>query len=150
MPLPIDETIVIARPPSEVFAFVADFEHLPQFCATAAAVRKQSPGPIGRGTVFRQTFAMSGWRMEMPVELVAFEAGRSLTYQAHGGPHVEGVCQFQPDAGGTRLRYTLALRPRGIFRLLSPLLNVVLRQQTCNDLARLKTLLEAQPARATA
>jgi carbon monoxide dehydrogenase subunit G len=143
---PIDESVVIARAPSEVFAFVADFENLPRFCATSSAVKKESPGTIGLGTTFQQTFVMYGWSMKTPVELVAFEPGRSLTYQAHGGPRVEGVCQFEPDGAGTRLRYTLALRPRGLYRLFAPLLVRILRQQTRNDLVRLKALLEAKPA----
>ena len=140
---PIDESVLIARPVAEVFAFVADFENLPRFCATSTAVQKISPGPIGRGTVFRQVFALYGWKMETPVELAEFEAGRSLTYRSEGGPRVEGVCTFQPAGSGTTLRYTLALRPRAGYRLLAPLLVRILRRQTRADLARLKALLEA-------
>ena len=147
---PIDEMIVIARPPAEVFSFVADFENLPQFCATSTAVRKESPGPIGRGTIWRQTFVMGPWRMETPAELTAFEEGHSLTYLSHGGPRVEGTCTFDADPAGTRMRYSLGLHPRGLFRLLAPLLVLILRRQTRQDLARLKGLLEGKPAAAVA
>jgi hypothetical protein len=148
---PIDETIVIARPPAEVFDFVAAFhKNLPKFCATSTAVTKESSGPVGRGTIFRQTFVMYGWRMEVPVELVAFDPGRSLTYQSYGGPRVEGVCRFEPDGAGTRMRYTLALHPRGLYRLFAPLLVPILRSQTRGDMVRLKGLLEAKSSTSAA
>jgi uncharacterized membrane protein len=146
---PIDERVIIARPVAEVFAFVADFENLPQFCATSAEVQKVSPGAIGRGTVFRQVFAMYGWRLDTPVELVAFEPGRSLTYQAERGPRVRGTCTFSRDPApdsGTCLRYTVEIQPRGAYKLFAPLLLKMLRAQTRNDLGKLKQLLEARPA----
>jgi hypothetical protein len=159
---PIDERVVIARPVAEVFAFVADFENLPRFCATSAEVHKVTPGAIGRGTVFRQVFAMYGWRLDTPVELVAFEPGRSLTYQAERGPRVRGTCTFTRDPAGTSgagaqrrdptapdsgtcLRYNVEIQPRGAYKLFAPLLVKMLRAQTRNDLGKLKQLLEARP-----
>lgn len=139
---PIDESVLIARPPAEVFAFVADFENLPRFCATSTEVKKLTPGPIAARTTFRQVFAFAGLRLATPVELVAFEPGRALTYQAHGGPRVRGICTFTAEGAGTVLRYTLELHGRGLFRLLRPLLVRVLRGQTRGDLLRLKALLE--------
>jgi uncharacterized membrane protein len=145
---PIDESVTIARSPAEVFAFVSDFENLPQFCGTSNSVKKVSSGPIGRGTVFRQVFAMYGWRLDTPVELTAFDPDRSLTYRSQGGPRVEGSCFFGPDPAGTRLRYTVKIHPRGAYRLFAPLLIRILRRQTRQDLAKLKALLEQKPATA--
>ena len=50
-----DNTVTIARPAGEVFAFLADFQNVPRWNYAIEQTRKLSPGPVGVGTAYRQT-----------------------------------------------------------------------------------------------
>ena len=55
----LDEEIAveIERPSEEVWAFVTNFERLPEWLDEFEAVVKESDGPMSRGTVFRYTLS---------------------------------------------------------------------------------------------
>jgi polyketide cyclase/dehydrase/lipid transport protein len=65
----LDEEVAveIERPSEEVWAFVSDFERLPEWLEEFEAVVKKSDGPVGRGTVYRYTLspatARRPWRL---------------------------------------------------------------------------------------
>ncbi len=46
----VETTITIARPPAEVFAFVADMTNAPSWQPGLHAVRRTPPGPVGVGS----------------------------------------------------------------------------------------------------
>ena len=48
-------TVEIARPRSEVFAYLADLEHTPEWNWAITETRKVTSGPVGVGTVYQQT-----------------------------------------------------------------------------------------------
>ena len=48
-------TITIARPVGEVFAFLADPRHIPRWSYAIACTVPTSPGPAGAGATYRQT-----------------------------------------------------------------------------------------------
>ena len=58
----LDEEIAveIERPSEEVWAFVTNFERLPEWLDEFEAVVKESDGPMSRGTVFRYTLSPGG------------------------------------------------------------------------------------------
>ncbi|HEY8202444.1 MAG TPA: SRPBCC family protein [Actinomycetota bacterium] len=50
-----ENTVTIERPAEDVFAFLADFENVPTWNYAVAETTKTSPGPVGVGTIYRQT-----------------------------------------------------------------------------------------------
>ncbi|MGZ3584235.1 MAG: SRPBCC family protein, partial [Ktedonobacterales bacterium] len=52
--LTIEAQTNIRRPVHEVFAFLADFTHMPLWNYYINSVTQVSPGPLGMGTVFDQ------------------------------------------------------------------------------------------------
>jgi len=71
-------TIMIARPHDEVFAFLADLENLPQWNYALRETRKVTPGPVGVGTRYHQIRSVPTTREES-LEVVELEAGHRLT-----------------------------------------------------------------------
>ena len=48
-------TVTIARPVGEVFAFLADLRNIPRWNYAIARTVPTSPGPAGAGATYRQT-----------------------------------------------------------------------------------------------
>ena len=48
-------TVTIARPAGEVFAFLADLRNIPRWNYAIARTVPTSPGPAGAGATYRQT-----------------------------------------------------------------------------------------------
>src|SRR5207244_10614175 len=75
----IERTITIHRPVEEVFAYISDVQHSPQYISGQREAHKTSTGPMGVGT----TFATSGKfvRRATTCEVTEFEADRRLSWQ---------------------------------------------------------------------
>ena len=50
--------------------------------------------------------------------------------------------RFEADAAGTRVSMSAAVEPRGVFRLLTPIMTLGVRRQVHADHRRLKAMLE--------
>src|SRR4051795_5615143 len=98
-------SIEIARPPEEVFAFMADPAKLPAW-QDAETVQQLTPAPVGAGTRFREVHKALGRRRVELTEVVAFEPGRLFHIRVVEGPPVDGRWTFAPSAAGTRLTLT--------------------------------------------
>jgi uncharacterized protein YndB with AHSA1/START domain len=147
----LDEEIAveIERPSEEVWAFVSNGEHLPQWLEEFEAVVKETEGPIARGTVFRYTLA-PGHR-SATFEVVAWEPGRRFAWDGPplrsrgGGVRPRGF--FEVIAAGERgTRFVSRYQPEltGTMALMRPILKRWLRRQRTADTERLKQLLESR------
>jgi hypothetical protein len=91
----LSSTVVIARDPASVFAFVSDFRNTPKYYFMyEQTVEKVTPGPIGRGTQFRAH--VNFHEDQLPGggqassydgvdEIVDFEPNRRLTSRVSSG-----------------------------------------------------------------
>jgi uncharacterized protein YndB with AHSA1/START domain len=69
----VEGQIVIDRPISEVFEFVADQRNEPQYNPLMRLSEKITDGPIGVGTRFRADSLSMGRRVAMTIEFTEFE-----------------------------------------------------------------------------
>jgi uncharacterized membrane protein len=51
----VTNTILINRPVDEVYAFLADLEHTPEWNWAISETKKTTPGPVAVGTRYRQS-----------------------------------------------------------------------------------------------
>ena len=144
---------VIERAPEAVWAFVSDFERLPEWLEEFQAVVKETDGPVGEGTVFRYT--IDPGNRSGTLRLVEWVAGTRLAWDGPalamrvGTGRPRGFCEVS-GAGRGRSRLVTTYRPelQGVAVLLAPLTKRWLRKQRQTDAERLKSLLEhAQPSR---
>jgi uncharacterized protein YndB with AHSA1/START domain len=143
----VEITLTIARPPEEVFAFIADFEKNSLWQQGVKKAWITSEGPFGVGTTYTQLSRFLGRDIEFHFEVIGYEPGRRVEFRTVSGTFpVHIVREVEPAAGATRVHAVIQGEAGGIFRLATPLLNQMTRRQIEGDYARLKELLEAEEA----
>ncbi|MGZ4482413.1 MAG: SRPBCC family protein [Gaiellales bacterium] len=143
----IEGDIVIHRPIEEVFDFVADECNEPRYNPRMLRVEKISAGPIGPGTRFRAELAAMRRKTEMTIEFTAYDRPRRLGSRTRlSTMDIRGALTFEPVTGGTRMHWSWDVKPRGLLRLMAPLVARMGRRQERSIWANLKRLLEAREA----
>jgi Polyketide cyclase / dehydrase and lipid transport len=140
----IEDEIIIERPVEEVFDFVADERNEPRYNPRMVRAEKLTAGPIGAGTRFRAEMKGGRRPVEMTVEFTEYERPRRLALTAHLSPmEIRGGLTFEPVPEGTRMRWQWNLEPRGLLKVISPLIVRMGRRQEQSIWSNLKELLEA-------
>ena len=140
----VEGEIVINRPVDEVFDFVADECNEPRYNPHMLRAEQISEGATGLGTRFRTELRTMGRTMPMIVEFTAFERPRRLASVTRSSMmQTEGALTFDPVPGGTRMRWLWEVRPRGVLKMIAPLVGVIGRRQERRVWGDLKRLLES-------
>ncbi|MFZ5511817.1 MAG: SRPBCC family protein [Pseudomonadota bacterium] len=138
----IDKEMFIAAPPERVFEFWRRQENFPQFMRHVRDVR-----PVGEGRWHWQVAGPPGSEVGWDAEITDLEEGRRLAWRTvPGSAAVEhrGRVDFEPEAGGTRLRVSMDYAPaagvvgHGVTRLFGK----DAKTEMDEDLMRLKSFLE--------
>ena len=140
--------IIIGGPAEAVFDFVADQRNEPRYNPRMIRADKVSDGPVGKGTVFRSAARFMGRTAEMRSELTGYDrpgrlASRTTTEQAD----IDGTLTFDPVPGGTRMRWSWTVRPRGAARVLALVISWIGRRQEQAIWASMKRYLETPQPR---
>lgn len=101
-------SITIARPPEEVFAFIADGANGPRWRPGVTDVALASGS--GVGARYKQGVkGPGGRRVDADYEITVYEPGRHLAFKAVAGPvRPTGDYVLEAADGGTRLTFSLA------------------------------------------
>jgi uncharacterized protein YndB with AHSA1/START domain len=121
----------IARPPEEVFDYLADLDNEPEWNPDASNVTRISPGPVGLGTVWEEDFARVGHYV---TTIEAYERPSVLGFDAKN-PRTDADVHFElaPDGDGTSVSCVVELTMKGGMRLLEPLLAPLIRKRIERD-----------------
>lgn len=143
----ITESIEIARRPEDVFAYVTDPLHVPDWQESVVSVRGEDNTTPTAGKPMVVTRRVGRREMTMKVELADVNPPRSWSVRGLDGP-VRGFVKgtVDPVADGERSFVTLQLEfeSHGLGKVLLPL--VVLRQaraEVPKNLRKLKEILES-------
>ena len=143
MAISVSDSVVIARPVPEVFAFVADHENLPAWTVGVKESQRLTAGPPASGARYGVVGKLLGRSVESSYQITAFEPGRgfegTMTSPMFG---FSERYRFESDQDATRVSMSAAVQPRGVFRLLTPIMTAGVRRQVKADHRRLKTVLE--------
>lgn len=136
-------TVTIARPADEVFAFLADFGNIPAWNYAIAHTVQTSPGQAGVGATYRQTRTIPRSSDES-FEVTDFAPPGRLTVQGQIGPfNASSSYLLEPTADGTRLTSQVELEPSSaLLRPLGPLAIPGVKAAVARNLGTLKQLLE--------
>lgn len=136
--------VVVGRPVEVVFDYVADQRNEPQYNPHMVRSEKATAGPIGPGTVFRSAVAAMGRTAEMRVEYTGYQRPALLASTATmRQADFTATLTFEPVRGGTRMCWSETVRPKGGFRLVTPLFIWLGRRQERAIWASMKRRLEA-------
>jgi len=138
-------TVEIRRAPAEVFAFLADGENGPRWRAGVLDVRLKSGQ--GQGAIYEQGVkGPFGRRVPADYEITAYEPDRRIGFVAIAGPvRPEGSYELTPVDSGTRVTFALSCSPRGMAKLMTPMVAKTMRSEVAH-LDRLRAVLEEQTA----
>ncbi len=144
-----DESVVIARSPSEVFAFLADVqEHAVGPGSPVAEMEKIPPGPTGVGTRWREVVRLGHrFRMTMWGEVTALVPERLLALRFWGGS-MRGTLVYtvRPDDGHAVLRQQESMQTVGWLRPFGWVVGRALLPRLHERLLSIRDQLEAAPA----
>ncbi len=100
-------TVTIRRPPSEVFAFVADGTNAPRWRTGVLDIVLVSGSGVGAN--YRQGVkGPGGRRIAADYEITTYEPNRRLAFQATAGPvRPSGEFSLVADGDGTALTFSL-------------------------------------------
>ena len=139
-----ENTVIIDRPVSDVFAFVADGTTAPKWRSGVLDVTRES-GDGGVGSVYRQGVkGPMGRRIPADYEVTEFETDRLIAFKAIAGPfRPTGRFLFEPADGGARVTFSLAGELTGMKKLLMSGAAAKTMRSEVATLGNLKRLLEA-------
>jgi uncharacterized membrane protein len=144
----VEVHVGIHRPVEVVFAYVIAVETMPEWRGDVAEAVQLTDGPFGVGTRIRAGGRFLGRPLGIVVEVTELEVGATLAYRPVSGLlRTHNVYTFQSTAGGTQITLTDEIELGGILGLLEPVMARIVSRQYQANLARLKTILEAHPAR---
>jgi uncharacterized membrane protein len=136
-----ENSVVIKKPRSEVFAFVANHENDPKWRPGVADIARASGQ--GQGEIWRQGVnGPIGRRIDADFEVTAYQEGSLLAFRTLGGPvQPEGSYRFEDADGGTRVTFSLRCSPPGVKKLMTPMVTKTMRSEVA-QLDRLRGVLE--------
>jgi len=134
-------TVEIARPPAEVFAFLADATNERQWRSGIIDIARKSGD--GVGTVYEHGVkGPFGRRVPADFEITALDPERRIAFRPLAGPvRPEGSFELEPAAAGTRVTFTLRCTPTGMAKLMTPMVTKTMRSEV-GQLERLREVLE--------
>ena len=120
------ETIEVARPIDEVFAYVSNFGNAAQWDPGVAESRKAGAGPIGVGTAFKLRVRFGPRSIPMEYAIREFDRPRRVLLEGKSDSvHALDDIGFVATPRGTRITYTADISLLGAFGIVEPLLKGV-------------------------
>jgi uncharacterized protein YndB with AHSA1/START domain len=145
---PITVSVEVARPPEEVFAYVTDPSHLPEWQDSVIRVERKGTGPASEGDRVGLTRRVGRSReIDMTAEVTEVHPPTSWVVRGVDGPVrgvVRGTVDSLRDGQASRVTLVLDFEGHGFGKLLVPL---VVRRQAASEMPKnaqkLKQLLES-------
>lgn len=137
----------IARPPTDVFAYVTDPAKLANWQTNAISAVAEDDKPIGLGTRVREVHrAPGGKQLASLVEVSEYEPDRVFALRMlEGALPLHARITFAQTEVGTRLQLDAHGQPSGLIRLAQPVLRLTLKRQFAGYCTTLKQVLENTP-----
>ena len=142
-----EASITIDRPISTVFDFVLDGMNGPLWRPSVADVERVAGTPSGVGAVYKQGLkGPGGRRIAGDYKITECTPNELIAFQVIAGPaRPTGTYRFEAAGSGTRITFILHYDPKGLGRLMNPVINRTMQGEVAT-LANLKSYLESQPS----
>ncbi|MFM7717920.1 MAG: SRPBCC family protein [Actinomycetota bacterium] len=136
------ETLDVAKPLEEVFAFVGDFANSERWDPGVASAKKVGDGPIAIGTRYDLDVRFNERVLPMTYTVTAWDPPRRVVLEGRG-PTVNATDEitFEAIPTGTRIRYMADLRLKGPLRILEPLMRRRFQQVADDAMAGMRSAL---------
>jgi carbon monoxide dehydrogenase subunit G len=135
---------IVNAPLDVVFDYLVDVRNEPRWLPGASNVRLISGEPIAEGSIFVGDYARAGavsvrvTRRDRPHHITLAGDARTLSFTDD--------IELTPTAGGTAVVARMTTQPKGLFRVLAPLMGRVIGKQFQANWDSLKATLEGEIA----
>jgi uncharacterized protein YndB with AHSA1/START domain len=138
-----ETSIVINRPPKEVWDFYTNPANNPKWSTTEHA-EWTSEGPPGVGSTIRSVGKLLGRDVESSVVVTAWDPPKEYGVKSTSGPFpFETNIKFEPNESGTQLNALIMGEVSGWLKLAGGLLMSQLEKQMDTNFETLKQVLES-------
>lgn len=143
----LTETL-IDRPLERVAAYACDPSNAPEWYVNIETVEWKTPPPLAVGSRMAFVAQFLGRRLAYTYEIVELAPGQRLVMRTAEGPFPMETTYTWEAVAANHTRMTLRNRgmPKGFSRIFAPFMAAAMRRANRKDLARLKALLEREPA----
>jgi uncharacterized protein YndB with AHSA1/START domain len=142
----VENSILVKKPPRDVFGVVGNLENEPQWHTDVATAKKLKPGPVAVGTTyeFRPKKPMMGVDRVEP-RVVKIEPGKAISFDTQFGKMlIHRTYKVEPAEGGSRVSHRFVAQPKGMMRLMAPMMKRSVRKAWVGFLENLKQVVEAE------
>jgi len=137
-----ESSIVINKPPGDVFAFVTNHDNTTKWQNGVDAVIPDGP-PNVVGSKYTEVRKFMGQEMKSVMEITAFEQDSKWAARVLKGPVPFVVtATFTAEGSGTKMHTTVEGEPKGFFKIAGGMLESQLTKSLQEDAKTLKKLLE--------
>lgn len=135
----------IARAPADVFAMLDDPRRVPEWLSQCAELAVVPPGPMAVGSTLRYRYKEGGPRTgTMDGKVTTYEKNRRLEMHFTDAMfELDIAFELTPAGSGTHMEHRVAIEPKGMAKLMAPMIRPATEKQIAKDTASLKTLLES-------
>jgi|SRR5579859_2312425 len=138
-----ENTVTIDRPIEDVFAYLADGTNNPRWRSGVVSI-EPVPGKQGAGAAYRQKLRGPGGRsIDGDYRITTYQPPTLIEFEVTAGP-ARPTGRFaltEAGPGRTTVTFSLDLRPTGLMRLMSGMVDKTMRSEV-GQLAALKADLE--------
>ena len=138
------ESVLIARPPDEVFRYVADLRNEPSWHVDVASVPSGTdPVPIV-GKSYPLKFKPFMGKTDGVFTAIAVEPGARVVYQADfAGLQPRITYTVEREGEGTRFTRAVDMQPRGLKIMMTPMMAIMVPRHNKTFVRNLKQALES-------
>jgi uncharacterized protein YndB with AHSA1/START domain len=137
--------VFIDRPVPEVFDFVSTKTNITRWKKGLVEVRRKTTEPTGVGTVDTHISEFIGTRSEVDHQITQYEPPHLVEFVTLNAPFPSsGYFKFEAEREGTKVTVVSQAEPKGVYKLLAPVMQRIAMQQLKRDLTSLKQILEGQ------
>jgi carbon monoxide dehydrogenase subunit G len=138
----VQRTVTLEPPPDAVFAYLTDVERIPEWQSQAGIKRvvRTSEGPMGMGSTFRMERVAQGRSAAIRATISGWNPPGGFAFETIDDAKFAGTfdTRLDPLGSGTRLTWTVAMQPPGLWRLLSPVIRRAIEKAADTDFATLQ------------
>ena len=120
-------TFDLDHPPEKVFDYIADVRRESEWSKDMKSVVKVTNGPVGDGTVFESDYRLFG---KMRLTLQDVRRPEHLVFVGVGARmYMHFVMDIAPIETGSRVTFKLEMQPKGLLKLMAPMLKIGLPKE---------------------
>jgi uncharacterized protein YndB with AHSA1/START domain len=116
----IETSVVIDRPQGDVFQYLTDLRNAKEWSTEVVDVSYD--GELAKGSTGIDTRRMGRKEIVMPWRVTSFDPPTQMVIEYERPFPIKARFSFAPSGSGTRVTCATDLNPRGLWRLLTPMI----------------------------